>query len=450
MRRLSLLLLAAMTMTMTSVLVRGMSTPGKQKVAIIGGGIAGLSCAQHLADGSGKYDVTVYDTGRLRPGGRCSTRQSGDKPKDNDAQHTPLLSKYRYDHAAQLISADNNNPMLEDFKYQLAIWEHNGVLTKFPAKTVGRISKDGKIQTFDKQQVFFHGTHGMGGIPTSFLKNKNFNLEQDVWVSPSNGVQYQKSTGKWKLQADGKQLGIFDQLIIAHNGKCADRIMSKTPAKDVHWLLRVNFSPTVPAHGGKKMTLNSIYSLTILVDKNTSPRFSKSIPEPMISAFCDHPRLRMITCQTRKYPDQEGASDGQEVWTILSSSKFAKKYKAPQEFLPEETIEEVSCLLLEGVEELLDLSAGSIKPVEKRLQLWGAAVPLNTWSNSQGFIYDPTNNVGVCGDWLVEPSVAGAWTSGAKLANHMLTNAKEKTGLDGKFERSESSSKLGIASLSQI
>ena len=71
------------------------------------------------------------------------------------------------------------------------------------------------------------------------------------------------------------------------------------------------------------------------------------------------------------------------------------------------------------------------------------------WANNNGFVYDPDNNVGVCGDWLVEPSVAGAWASGKLLANHMLKKQNVKIGLDGKFERSESASKLGIASLSQ-
>jgi predicted NAD/FAD-dependent oxidoreductase len=431
--------------------VRGMaSTQQPQKVAVIGGGIAGLSCAQQLG-GNSQYDVTVFDTGRLRPGGRCSTRQSGDAPKENDDFDYPLLSKYRFDHVAQLISANNDKPMLEEFQQQLSAWEKDGVVSKFPPNSVFRVVQNGNAQALNNNQDFYHGARGMGGLALAMVnEHTNFEMKQDVWVSPSSGVRYQKNTGKWKLQANGKPLGIFDQLVIAHNGKCADRIMSKTPAKDVHALLRVNFNPTVPAHGGKKMTLNSIYSLTICLDKKTSP-LSKALPVTAISAFCDHPSLRMITCQTRKYPDQE--NDEHEVWTILSSAKFAKKYKAPQEFLPEERIEEVTSLLLQAMDEVLSLGgtleSPTIKPLEKRVQLWGAGVPLNVWNNNDGFIYDPESKVGVCGDWLVEPSIAGAWTSGRRLAKHLLQTPTEKTGLAGKFERSESASKLGIASLAQ-
>ena len=65
-------------------------------VAILGGGVSGLSCASELLsrhkqqqqqqqqqrqqEHSSYYDleVTVFDTGRLRPGGRCSSRLPGD------------------------------------------------------------------------------------------------------------------------------------------------------------------------------------------------------------------------------------------------------------------------------------------------------------------------------------------------------------------------------------
>lgn len=163
--------------------------------------------------------------------------------------------------------------------------------------------------------------------------DRSFQVEQDVWVSPSSGIRYQKDTKKWKVQAKGQTLGYYDKLIIAHNGKCADRIMSKTPSKDVHALLRVNFAPTGPAHGGKKMTLNSIYSLAIALPKDSE--LSQALKESFVSGFVkNHPNLRMITCQTRKYPDpgpNNKNSHAHEVWTVLSSAKFAKKYKAPQE-----------------------------------------------------------------------------------------------------------------------
>jgi hypothetical protein len=105
-------------------------------------------------------------------------------------------------------------------------------------------------------------------------------------------------------------------------------------------------------------------------------------------------------------------------------------------------------------------SAGFLKQhvLDQRLQLWGAALPLNVWSDDNnaggddssapsGFIYDPRHSVGVCGDWLLEASIAGAWTSGKLLADHMMQQPGESVGLKGAFHRSESAAKAGIGAL---
>ena len=75
---------------------------GVESVAVIGGGIAGLTCASVLSK-SGRYDPTVFDTGRLRPGGRCSSRLPDDEEKhDTTASYTYLKSTI-VDHAAQIL-----------------------------------------------------------------------------------------------------------------------------------------------------------------------------------------------------------------------------------------------------------------------------------------------------------------------------------------------------------
>ncbi|KAL3931649.1 MAG: hypothetical protein SGBAC_011212 [Bacillariaceae sp.] len=468
---------------------------GRPSVAIIGGGIAGLSCAQELVTNSNKYDVTVFDTGRLRPGGRCASRQPGDsmKPPDGNSQNDgagnnknefPLLSQYRYDHAAQLIAWPKNEEDDSAFAKQLEQWKSDGILQEFPQGSVCSIGNNGNVQPI-QGQTFYYGANGMGNIPLAMVdqakKSSYFELEQDTWVSPSSGVRYQKNSGTWKLQAKGKTLGYYDNLVIAHNGKCADRIMSKTPAKDVHSLLRVNFNPTVPAHGGKKMTLNSLYSVTVVLPRESE--WSKALgPDFICGMLADHPKVRSLTCQTRKYAASSSEQPEHEVWTILSSATFGKKHKAPQEFLPPDVIEKVTTLLVQAVDGVLKTSVGGTpettnvgdkkdlpqhesnnrkKPqetcqvLEHRVQLWGAAVPLNVWKNQEGFLHDANSNVSVVGDWLVEPSIGGAWTSGYQLAQHLMLQedsqpqAESIVGMEGGFERSESVKSAGIAAISQ-
>ncbi len=243
--------------------------------------------------------------------------------------------------------------------------------------------------------------------------------------------------------------------------------MSRTPAKAFHSLLRTQFASYVPQWGGNQMTLNSIYSLVFAVksakgnddkvgnssSKLTSPiatalsklsssssssSSSNSSSIPYTVMIKNEPNLRLLSCNTLKHRHaQNRNSDSSiEVYTLLSSATFGKKFKGPQENLPPELVATVVMNLLGSLERSLELQEGTVvdSVVDVKLQLWGAAVPLNTWSSStvgckgsgdggtDGFVYDAAHGVGACGDWLVDPSVAGAWESGRRLANWLLVN----------------------------
>ena len=63
-------------------------------------------------------------------------------------------------------------------------------------------------------------------------------------------------------------------------------------------------------------------------------------------------------------------------------------------------------------------------------------------------MYDAEYKAGACGDWLLEASIAGAWTSGRLLAEHMLSEAAPTShGLQGDFYKSETVAKAGIAAI---
>lgn len=59
---------------------------------------------------------------------------------------------------------------------------------------------------------------------------------QDVWVPPSNGLQ--AAGGSWNVVVPRDQSYNFDAAVIAHNGKCAERLTSSTPAKEARLILR--------------------------------------------------------------------------------------------------------------------------------------------------------------------------------------------------------------------
>jgi len=499
----------------------------KLSIAILGGGISGLSCASELlsqhkstyndssSSKSYELEVTMFDTGRLRPGGRCSSRLPNDRPAviqnrssgTYDELQIPVNIQnaiYNYgddiakfgpvDHAAQILSSNN----IPNFELQLEKWLEEGVVESFPEGSVCELlsNENEEKQSVELQPLngekMYYGKGGMGNIPITMrdyclsfngygdeYTGQSFRLNQDVWVSPSNGVKYigkEKETNGgylWELRAGKKSLGKYHRLVISHNGKCADRIMSRTPAKAFHSLLRTKFAPYVPQNGGNQMTLNSIYSLVFAVKSEKTEGGNGGLSSPIAKALSNlssssegsseggvytvniknEPSLRLLSSNTLKHHHtraQNSESDT-EVYTLLSSPTFGKKFKGPQENLPIDLQQKVTIKLLESLEKSLNLKEGSVinSVIDIKVQLWGAAVPMNTWTSHSiskdevdGFVYDGRGGVGACGDWILDPSVAGAWESGRRLANHLLTaqelDSKLSVGLPDKVPKEDS------------
>lgn len=84
------------------------------QIAIVGAGMAGLSCATRLA--ALGHDVALFDKGR-GPGGRMATRRV-------EADGTTL----RFDHGAQYFTARDPR-----FVEQVARWEREGVVARWDA-----------------------------------------------------------------------------------------------------------------------------------------------------------------------------------------------------------------------------------------------------------------------------------------------------------------------------
>jgi len=534
----------------------------KLSIAILGGGISGLSCASQLLsqhksaynDSSLKYEleVTMFDTGRLRPGGRCSSRLPNDKPavvqnrssgtypakRACDSQDTNSNSSNNneqiqqapeniqkaicnygddiakfgpVDHAAQILSSNN----IPNFELQLEKWLDEGVVESFPEGSVCELlsNENEEKQSVELQPLtgekMYYGKGGMGNISNNMrdycqsfngygdeYTGQSFRLNQDVWVSPSNGVKYigkeKESNGGylWELRAGKKSLGKYHRLVISHNGKCADRIMSRTPAKAFHSLLRTKFAPYVPQNGGNQMTLNSIYSLVFAVKSEKTEGGNGGLSSPIAKALSklsssllegsskgvytvnikNEPSLRLLSCNTLKHhhTQSQNSESDTEVYTLLSSPTFGKKFKGPQENLPIDLQHKVTIKLLKSLEKSLNLEEGSVinSVIDVKVQLWGAAVPMNTWTSHSiskdevdGFVYDGRGGVGACGDWILNPSVAGAWESGRRLADHLLTarelDSKLSVGLpdkvpnedSGKFKPSRSALGSGIGTI---
>lgn len=342
------------------------------EVGIIGGGMAGLICALFLEKRG--IRSTVFDTGMHGLGGRMGTRFI--EPQG-----------YVFDHAAQFFT-------VSDLRFSELVngWMEKGLVQQWQG-TVGEIEPGGQFSPLPASPPRYVGVNGMRLLADSILsETKMVEVVRPCWIStlePFNGL--------WHLSENGKPRGKFDAVVIAHNGKCANRLLASSGL------------PLI-ARQMKRLELSSIWALLAAFEDPLPLTF------PFEGAFVKGvDALSWMANNSAKLSSTQG---GPQCWTFFSTAGFGKRNKVPQENIPSVTAEKVTTQMLEAVEFALGLSKGSLKkPTYTRVQLWGAALPNNTPGTP--CIFDPQGRAGICGDWLLGSSLENAALSGMSMANHI-------------------------------
>ena len=198
--------------------IQMMSPPGSFHVGVIGGGISGLSCASRLQELG--VAVTLYDTGKRGPGGRASSR---------------LWKGFVVDHAAQFAEART-----QTFAEHMKSLEREGHVKQLTPSCVKSLVAPGVVEPMaDGGVPRFVGTQGMGSIADAAVGYLD-DVRQDLWVSPNGGIR-KASDGSWLVKESRNSDARYDAVVIAHNGKCAERLTSRVPARSTHMLLRAKF-----------------------------------------------------------------------------------------------------------------------------------------------------------------------------------------------------------------
>ncbi|XP_071936756.1 uncharacterized protein [Coffea arabica] len=364
-------------------------------VGIIGGGMAGLICALYLEKRG--IRSTVFDTGLHGLGGRMATRIIDPEP---------LI----FDHAAQFFTVTD-----PEFAKLVHLWSEKGLVREWHG-TVGELEAGGHFTPLPSSPPRYIGANGMRPLADTILSQTHLvNVVRPCWVStlePFNGM--------WHLSEKGKNCGQFDAIVIAHNGKCANRLLASSGL------------PLI-ARQMKRLNLSSIWAL-LAAFKDPLPLPASATAFPFEGAFVKGvDSISWMADNTKKFLGSH--SHGPHCWTFLSTATFGKQNKVPQESIPVATAQRVKETMLADVEYALGLPKSSIQtPIFSRVQLWinnvhseacancpnghkrGAALPLNT--PNVPCIFDPHGRAGICGDWLQGSSLEAAALSGMALANH--------------------------------
>ncbi|XP_047310802.1 renalase [Impatiens glandulifera] len=347
-------------------------------VGIIGGGMSGLVCAMYLEKRG--IRSTVFDTGNHGLGGRLGTRTVDEQ-------------QLMFDHAAQFFTVSD-----PQFAKLVDGWLKMGLVRQWEG-AIGELEPGGGFLQLPSCSPRYIGVQGMRPLANSILSQTSMvEVVRPSWIS-----KLEPYNGKWHLSENGKPHGKFDAIVIAHNGKCANKLLSSSGL------------PLI-AKQMKRLELSSIWALLAAFD-DPLPVPMTGDGAPMEGAFVKGvDSISWMANNTMKLsPAHKG---GPHSWTFFSTATFGKKNKVPQENIPTVTAERVKALMLEGVEIGLGLPKSSLNiPIYTRLQLWGAALPTN--SPRIPCIFDPQGRAGICGDWLLGSSLEAAALSGMGLANHL-------------------------------
>ena len=370
-------------------------------VGVVGGGVSGLA----FAFGLSKFGISasVFDTGKHGVGGRCSSK----------FVKTSSGERVLVDHACQLFTLSNHKAA----KDLIQVMEKDGAVTR-----VDNIVRwdNGNFKTM-VDRTFYAGNSklGMNSICRWLAKKcaKTTTFHQDVWISKLFSKEYVPRNpgthGKisWLFAGKGKKkhFGPYKYAVIAHNGKCADRLMRTSKVKTrANPILKCKFVANGSKKDSKCLQLKSLFVVIVEV-----PREEKT--EDMFTGcfIGNNSILSFAINNTAKYKRK-----GQvQLWSLVSSAKYASKNKCPQENIPEPVKEKVGKeMCTEFLSLLREFVGKQVNGAHRILhvQLWGAALPCNRMAGG-AFLHDQNNQIGVVGDWFVSPSIEGALMSGLAL-----------------------------------
>lgn len=331
--------------------------------AVIGAGIAGLSCARALA-ASGVH-VTVFDKSR-GPGGRMSTRRG---------------EGWACDHGAQYFTA--RAPL---FQAELARWQAAGVAARWQPRLVvfdaeGRRVEGGAGGDAGGDEPARHvGTPRMTAPARQLAAGLDLRLQTTV-------TALQRYDHGWELAT--AERGVLPEAF--------DGVLLAVPAPQAVPLLQPVSAELAALAGGARM--QACWALML--------RFVAPLALDFDAAFVNHGPLRWIARDTSK-PGREGS----ETWTLHASAEWSEAHV-------EDSPESVAAALIAAFCEL-----GGAAPLVWSAQRWRYAITDSALAD--GCAWDAGDGLGLCGDWVNGGRVEGAWLSGHALAQRVLASVGDE------------------------
>ena len=173
-------------------------------------------------------------------------------------------------------------------------------------------------------------------------------ITRPCWVSDMDA--HDGSVG-WSLRGNRRQQGVFDHVVIAHNGKCANQLLSTAGVPQVAaqmaklrlsavWVALVAFAaPVATVDGWEGAFVDGSSVLSWVANNSAKLRAGRAEASVTSEESADSAEAgRPVTASAAPdVPSQEGV----ECWTLISTGEFGRRNKVPQENIPPQKAEQV-------------------------------------------------------------------------------------------------------------
>lgn len=331
-------------------------------IAIIGAGMAGLSALQLLKQAG--HQVTVFDKSR-GSGGRMASKKVGNASWDMGAQFMR-----------------SHHP---EFSKVLRQWQLDGWIEEWQMQP--HVIDDQGIRPSPDDIERFVGVSRMTALSRKLLASA------DEFIPSCRIISCQYQAGQWHLGSeDNRHFDGFDALIINTPPQQAKPLLQQ-PAPELAAQCEVDMLPA--------------WSLLLA--------FQQPLNSDVKAAFVKHPIIDFIAQNSDKPQRDKPAAGALQTWVIHANHDWTRAHcDSPRDWVQQQ--------MLDAFFTVLRLDARPL--AEVWLHRWLYAIvdqPLH-----KGALWSESLPLAVCGDWLEQGAVEGAWLSGQQAARRIISYTREE------------------------
>lgn len=348
--------------------------PAHTRIAVIGAGIAGLSCASRLR-GLPDVSVTVFESDAAI-GGRVKTR---------------VEATGSFDAGAQFISANHDY-----FESEIARWRQAGIVEQWRSRFWRHEEDDTRLQVHDLISHRWIGYGGMSAVADYLAKDVDirtgYRLVNLARVSDMSGWVMSFDTGDGRLSTVEADL-----VLLAMPAPQAEPFLTAAPAMR-QLAEQAEYAPCWSVMVAWDKPVDVVFEA---ISAESRSQVRTSLP---VMAGSDRPVAWL--CRETAKPGRH-ASD--ERWVIHATVDYALQH---MDTAPDKVAAE------------LFAAAKAMSNPDLPDPDWMKAIRFDTArvmrSVKQDYLYDKAMGLGAMGDWCHGPGIEGAWLSGFAMAGAVL------------------------------